>query len=126
VGGDGTLHVAYQDGRADTVHYLAWNGSAGASELVDDGTRSGDRTHPVGAGATIFLTGGGPAIAYQDGATADVVIARKAGATWTATPLATGRNLDGFHLAAAGTTLAWDVLDPTKLPPGSLEIRAAP
>jgi MYXO-CTERM domain-containing protein len=126
VGGDGTVHVAYQDGRADTVHYLAWNGSASASELVDDGTRSGDRTHPVGAGATIFLTGGAPAIAYQDGATADVVIARKAGATWTATPLATGRNLDGFHLAAAGTTLAWDVLDPTKLPPGSLEIRAAP
>ncbi|MBK9030794.1 MAG: hypothetical protein IPL61_05545 [Myxococcales bacterium] len=126
VGPDGTLHIAYQDARTDTVHYLAWTGTAGASELVDDGTRAGDRTHSVGAGATVFLSGGAPAIAYQDAATADLVIARKTGATWTPTPLATGRTLDGFHIAAAGTTLAWDALDPTVIPAGSLAIQTAP
>jgi hypothetical protein len=123
VGPDGTLHVAYQDARADTVHYLSWNGSPSPTELVDDGTRAGDRTHPVGAGATVFLRGGAPAIAYQDAATADLVVAAKSGATWTPTPIASTRNLDGFHLAAAGATLAWDALDPTALPPGKLEIQ---
>ena len=123
VGPDGTLHVAYQDARADTVHYLSWNGTPGAIELVDDGTRAGDRTHPVGAGATVFLRGGAPAIAYQDAATADLVVAAKAGATWAPTPVASTRTLDGFHLAAAGATLAWDALDPTNLPPGKLEIQ---
>ena len=124
VGSDGTLHVAYQDARTDTVHYLTWSGgTASPSELVDDGTRVGDRTHPVGAGATVFLGGSGPAIAYQDAATADLVVARKAGAAWTATPLATGRTLDGFHVAAAGQMLAWDALDPVGTPVGSMVIR---
>ncbi len=51
------------------------------------------------------------------------VVAAKSGATWPPTPIASTRNLDGFHLAAAGATLAWDALDPTALPPGKLEIQ---
>lgn len=124
---DGTLHVAYQDARADTVNYLTWSGgTASPIELVDDGTRTGDRTHPVGAGATVFIGSSGPAIAYQDAATADLVIARKAGAAWTATPLATGRTLDGFHVAAAGRALAWDALDPTSTPAARMVVQSAP
>ncbi|MEZ4400131.1 MAG: MYXO-CTERM sorting domain-containing protein [Kofleriaceae bacterium] len=126
VGADGALHVAYQDARADTVLYVSWAGTPGPIELVDDGTRAGDRTHPVGAGATMLFVGGAPAIAYQDGATADLVVAKRAGGAWTATPLAATRALDGFHLAAAGATLAWDTLDPTVIPPGSLAIEPVP
>jgi hypothetical protein len=126
VGPDGTLHVAYQDARADTVHYLSWNGTATPSELVDDGTRAGDRTHPVGAGATVYVGNGGPEIAYQDGATADLVIARKSGATWSQTAFAAGAVLDGFHVAAAGSTLAWDTLDPQIIPATKLSVRRAP
>jgi len=127
VGADGTLHIAYQDARADTVYYLAWrDGIPGAPELVDDGTRTGDRTHPVGAGATIYLAAdGGPAIAYQDGATADLVIARKRGPTWTAAPQASTRLLDGFHLAAAAGTMAWDQLDPQVIPATKLSVGRA-
>ena len=127
VGTDGVLHVAYQDARADTVHYLTWSGgTASAVELVDDGTRAGDRTHPVGAGATVYLTPGGPAIAYQDGATADLVVAHRGGSGWTATPLMPGRLLDGFHVAAAGRVLAWDQLDPREMPATRLQVQGAP
>ena len=77
----------------------------------------------MGAGATVFLRGGAPAIAYQDAATADLVVAAKAGAAWAPAAVASTRTLDGFHLAAAGATLAWDALDPTNLPPGKLEIQ---
>jgi uncharacterized protein (TIGR03382 family) len=126
VGPDGVIHVGYQDARADTVYYVSWNGTAGTPELVDDGTRTGDRTHPVGAGATVFLSGSGPAIAYQDGNTADLVVAKKSGAAWSTTTLATGRVLDGFHIAVGGNTIAWDSLDPVVIPPGKLSIGARP
>ena len=78
VGGDGTVHVAYQDALGDELMYTTWaNGAAGTPEIVDDGVRAGDRTHPVGAAAAIYLVNGAPTIAYQDGMTADVYVAQK-------------------------------------------------
>src|SRR5205807_8829512 len=62
---DGTVHIAYQDALGDQLMYTTWSsGTAGTPVVVDDGTRAGDRTHPVGAAASIFLVNGTPAIAY--------------------------------------------------------------
>ncbi len=127
VAGDGTVHVAYQDALADELMYTTWNnGTAGTPEVVDDGTRTGDRTHPVGAAATIYLSNGTPTIAYQDGMTADVYLAQKSGATWMTTGLATGPLLDGFSIGATtghGTpVLVWDTLDPSQDPPNGLTV----
>ena len=69
VAGDGTVHVAYQDALGDELMYTTWNGTPGTPEVVDDGLRAGDRTHPVGAAASIYLVNGAPTIAYQDGMT---------------------------------------------------------
>ncbi|MBV8761054.1 MAG: hypothetical protein JO257_27410, partial [Deltaproteobacteria bacterium] len=127
VAADGTVHVAYQDALADELLYTTWsNGMAGTPEIVDDGTRAGDRTHPVGAAATLYLSNGTPTIAYQDGMTADVYLAQKSGAMWTTMGLATGPLLDGFSIGATtghGTpVLAWDTLDPAQDPPNGLTV----
>ena len=126
VDGSGTIHIAYQDAIGDQLMYITWNGTPSAPEIVDDGQRAGDRTHSVGAAAAIYLVNGSPVIAYQDGLTADVYVATKAGATWTTTGLATGLLLDGFSIAATtghGTAyLAWDRLDPALSPPNGLAV----
>jgi MYXO-CTERM domain-containing protein len=126
VAGDGTVHLAYQDALGDQLMYTTWNGTAGVPEIVDDGTRPNDRTHPVGGGAVIYLNNGTPTIAYQDGMTADVYLAVKAGAAWMPTGLATGPLLDGFSIAVTtghGTpVLAWDTLDPSQDPPNGLTV----
>jgi len=127
VAADGTVHLAYQDALGDQLMYTTWNGSPGVPEIVDDGTRPSDRTHPVGAGAVIYLSNGTPTIAYQDGLTADVYTVVKAGAAWMPTGLATGPLLDGFSLAVTtghgGTpVLAWDTLDPSHEPPNGLTV----
>jgi hypothetical protein len=129
VAGDGTVHLAYQDALGDQLMYTTWsNGTAGVPEIVDDSTRPNDRTHPVGGGAVIYLNNGTPTIAYQDGLTADVYIAVKAGAAWMPTGLATGPLLDGFSIAVTtghGTpVLAWDTLDPSQDPPNGLTVLA--
>jgi hypothetical protein len=126
VDGSGTIHVAYQDALGDQVFYTSWNGSPGAVELVDDGVRAGDRTHPVGAGASIYLRGGDPAIAYQDGLVSDIVVATRSGGTWTATPLSAGPQLDGFHVAAAPGIVVWDRLDRGVLGVHGLTVQPAP
>ena len=122
----GVVHVAYQDAQGDQVYYLTWTpGSpAGAPELVDDGVRAGDRPHPVGAGATIWLASGEPVIAYQDGISSDLVLARKSGGAWSHSDHATGALLDGFHIAAPaqGGVLIWDQLDKLRSPPHGLAI----
>ncbi|MEO6774296.1 MAG: hypothetical protein ABI467_14970, partial [Kofleriaceae bacterium] len=126
VGGDGTVHVAYQDALGDQLMYTTWNGTPGTPELVDDGVRAGDRTHPVGAAASIYLVNGAPTIAYQDGMTSDVDIAQKGG-MWTMTPLATGPLLDGFSIAATtahgSPYLAWDTKDPNAMTISSLTVK---
>jgi MYXO-CTERM domain-containing protein len=123
----GTIHIAYQDAIGDQLLYTTWNSTAGAPEVVDDGQRAGDRTHPVGAGASIYLVGGAPAIAYQDGLTSDVYVATRGAASWTAAALSSGPLLDGISIGAAvgpgGVPyLAWDRLDPALSPPHTLAV----
>lgn len=121
VDGSGTIHVAYQDALGDQVMYTSFNGSVATPELVDDGTRAGDRTHNVGAGAAIYLVNGTPTIAYQDGMKSDVYVATKSGAMWTSTAVASGLLLDGFAIAVTtahgGTPMAaWGQIDPSANP----------
>ena len=131
VGGDGTVHIAYQDALGDQLMYTTWNGAPGTPEVVDDGQRAGDRTHPVGAGASIYLVNGGPVIAYQDGLTSDVYTAAKA-STWTTNALTTNTSahlLDGFSIASttahgSAPVLAWDSMNPANSPPHGLLVRS--
>ena len=125
----GVVHVAYQDAITDELLYTTYSSATaavGTPEVVDDGVRAGDRTHPVGAGASIYLTAGGPAIAYQDGLTADVDVATRTGSTWTHAAVAATPLLDGFHIATTtahgAPYLAWDQLDPAKSPPNTLHV----
>jgi hypothetical protein len=128
VDGSGTIHIAYQDGLGDQLMYTTWNGNPGTPEVVDDGQRAGDRPHNVGAAASIYLVSGSPAIAYQDGLTADVYVATRSGSGWAQSALATGPLLDGFSIAATtghGTpVLAWDSLDPSQSPPNTLAVQS--
>ncbi|HEY5923285.1 MAG TPA: hypothetical protein VIV11_16510 [Kofleriaceae bacterium] len=124
---DGTVHIAYQDALGDQLMYTTWNGSPGTPEVVDDGQRPGDRTHPVGAAAAIYLNGATPSIAYQDGMVSDVMIATKGG-TWTTMPLAQGPLLDGFSIGATtgkgSPVIAWGTMDPALAPPTLLTVRS--
>ena len=129
----GTVHVAYQDAVGDQLLYTTWqDGAAGPVELVDDGVRPGEsRTHPVGASAALFMdTDGVPAIAYQDGATSDLVIARRTGGAWARDDLPTRPELDGFFISAAASegrsVLASYQYDRSVYPPGALQIRVNP
>ena len=126
VDGAGVVHIAYQDAIGDQLFYTTWNGTPGTPELVDDGQRTGDRTHPVGAAAALYIVSGGPVIAYQDGLTSDVYLAAKAGAGWTTELVAGGPLLDGISIAATtghGTPyLAWDSLDPAVSPINQLRV----
>ncbi len=128
VDGTGTIHIAYQDALGDQLLYTTWNGSPGTPEVVDDGQRPGDRTHNVGASASIYLVHGAPAIAYQDGMNADVYVATRSGTSWTTTGVAVGPLLDGFSIGAAlhggSPVLAWGALDPAASPLGSVVVRA--
>jgi uncharacterized protein (TIGR03382 family) len=127
VAADGTVHIAYQDALGDQLMYTTWNNTPGMPEIVDDGERPNDRTHPVGAAATIYLDNGTPTIAYQDGLTSDVYTAVKSGASWMPTGLATGPLLDGFSIGVTTShngkpVMAWDTLDPSQDPPNGLTV----
>ena len=128
VDGSGAVHVAYQDALGDQLMYVMYNGSVSTPEIVDDGTRAGDRTHPVGAGASIYLVNASPTIAYQDGLTADVYVATKSGAAWTKNAVAQGKLLDGFAIAVTtkhgSPVAAWGQIDPSANPNKNLVVRA--
>ncbi|HEY3803878.1 MAG TPA: hypothetical protein VGL61_14785 [Kofleriaceae bacterium] len=130
VASDGTVHVAYQDVVGNEVMYTSWNaGTAGTPEVVDDGERSGDRPHPVGAAAAIYLVNDSPVIAYQDGLAADVDVATRMGpGAWNMNDLASGPLLDGFFIAATtghgSPVLAWDSLNPADDPVHNLLLAA--
>ncbi len=133
VDGDGTVHVAYQDAVGDRLLYTSWSdGTAGPIEVIDDGVRAGEtRTHPVGASATLFIDAGGAiAVAYQDGALSDAVIARRTSGSWTRDDLLTGLLLDGFHISGVSkegrSALASYQYDQSLLPPGTLQITIDP
>ena len=121
-----TIHIAYQDALIDAVYYTSWNGTVTPPQLVDDGARNNDRAHPVGASATIVLRGGLPTIVYQDGMNADLMLAQRSGMTWSASPLAPGSPLDGFHVAGTGATLVWGALDHTTDPIMTLKSQLLP
>ncbi|MEZ4366373.1 MAG: hypothetical protein R2939_08800 [Kofleriaceae bacterium] len=122
-----TLHVAYQDALGDQLLYATWSGGDVTVEVVDDGVRDGDRPHPVGASAALWLDGGAPRVAYQDGMSADVVVAtRGAGAGWPRQYVTSDVDLDGFYLAAAGGVLAWDQLSHARYPASALVVQLAP
>ncbi|HEY4059726.1 MAG TPA: hypothetical protein VGM39_24095, partial [Kofleriaceae bacterium] len=115
-----TLHIAYQDALGDQLMYTTFNGAPGTPEVVDDGQRTGDRTHPVGASASIYLVNGSPTIAYQDGLASDVYVAQKGG-SWSTNDVASGALIDGISVAGtvgpSGTQfLAWDSMDPATTP----------
>ncbi|MCX5747590.1 MAG: hypothetical protein NT062_34425 [Proteobacteria bacterium] len=125
---NGTVHVAYQDALGDQLMYTTWNGTPGTPVVVDDGQRPGDRTHPVGAAASVYVANGGPAIAYQDGLTSDVYVATLAGGAWQTTAVASGPLLDGFSIGTTtahggGTYLAWEQLVPANTPPQGLIVQ---
>jgi hypothetical protein len=130
VASDGTVHVAYQDVVGSQVMYTTWNaGTAGTPEVVDDGERSGDRPHPVGASAAIYLVNDSPVIAYQDGLAADVDVSTRMGpGAWNMNDLASGPLLDGFFIAVetahGSPVLAWDSLNPADDPVHNLLLAA--
>lgn len=133
VDGGGTVHIAYQDALRDRLLYTTWTpAGAGAVELVDDGAREGDRGHNVGAGTAIALDGNGqPAIVYQDGATADLLVARRSGdGQWTRGDLMSGPELFGFYNGAAtGGGQVWVVThmyDRAVFPPGEPRVTTLP
>jgi len=105
-----------------------WNGAPGTPEVVDDGRRTGDRPHNVGAAAALYLVNGAPVIAYQDGLDADVYVATRSGTGWSTTGIATGPVLDGFSIGATtghgSPVLAWGALDPARDPIGQLVIES--
>ncbi len=125
----GLVHAAYEDAVGHQVFYLTFTpgGAVGTPEVVDDGTRAADRPHWVGAGLALWLDTG-PRIAYQDAATANVVIATKS-TSWSHADQTTGAPLDGFHLAAPprGTgPLVWDQMSSASAASHRLVIVAAP
>ncbi len=128
VASDGTIHIVYQDGIGQQVMYTTWNnGTAGTPEVVDSGVRSGDRPHPVGAAAALWLANDSPVVAYQDGLASDVDVATRVGpGSWTMNDLASGPLLDGFFIAVTtghgSPVLAWDSLNPADDPVHNLVI----
>ena len=127
VDGAGTVHIAYQDAIGDQLMYTTWNGAPGTPEIVDDGQRTGDRTHTVGASAAIYLVNGTPSIAYHDGISSDVYVASKQ-APWSVTNVAPGPLLDGISVDGASgpggkTYLAWDSIDKNASPVHNLVVK---
>jgi hypothetical protein len=126
----GTVHVAYQDALGDQLLYVSWDGTVSPVEIVDDGTRDGDRTHTVGAQSAVAIANGVPVIFYQDGVTADLVAARQGNATWQREDVLVGATLDGFFASAAsagGRTLVSSYrYDRSYYPPGELVVSELP
>ncbi|MGE0398314.1 MAG: hypothetical protein AB7T06_16540 [Kofleriaceae bacterium] len=127
VDGSGTVHVAYQDAIGDQLMYTTWSGAPGTPEVVDDGQRTGDRTHSVGASAAIYLVNGTPSIVYHDGVTSDVYTASKQN-PWAVTNVAPGPLLDGISVDGAtgpggAVFLAWDSIDKNTTPVHNLVVK---
>ena len=132
VASDGTVHIVYEENLGQQVMYTTWNnGTVGTPETVDDGERMGDRPHPVGQSAQIWLNNGTPEVAYQDGLASDVYTAvRSAPGVWTTTDLAGTALLDGFSIAVTtghgAAVIAWDSLNVQVTPPHTVVVQSAP
>jgi hypothetical protein len=125
--------VAFQDAVEDSLRYLT--GTAGAIlgiEMVDDGIRSADRNHPVGAASAVVVEpSGGIAVVYQDAAQSDLLFARRDGAgVWTHGDLLAGEPGYGFYNAAVSeggqVWVATFGYDREKYPPGEVWIANLP
>lgn len=83
VDADGAPHLCFQDGRTDTLRYLA--PTLGINETADDGARvnedgRGYALHVVGEDCNMrFGTAGEPLIVYQDSTGHDIFTARRDG-----------------------------------------------
>ncbi len=100
-----TLYVAYQDADRDRLllKTIAAGGEVGAAEVVDDGRREGDRNHSVGASASLRVSSDEIIVAYQDSASATLVVSRRSlVGDWTRSESAGGF---GVGLALSGGEL---------------------
>lgn len=113
IGSDGTVHVAFSNSEGK-LYYASYKGSVTMmpkAELVDDGVRMSDE-HAVGAGATLFLDGDKPVIAYQDSTTATLEVARREMTGWTKKMLAGTAGVSrGYYPQAVNLGSKWWVLD---------------
>jgi hypothetical protein len=123
------VHLAFQDATGDRLMYSTFDGATIAPPMiVDDGVREGDdRTHPVGASASLLIEGDrAPRVLYQDGLTADLEIATLEQNSWQRRTLLGGERLDGFFISTTslGNTswMAQYFYDLSVYPPGDLEI----
>ncbi len=128
----GTLHVAYQDEIHHQLLYTSFaDDTVGPIEVVDNGVREGDRPHPVGASSAVMVTASGQiAVAYQDSATSDLLLARRIDGEWQREDLLSSVHLDGFFVDAAATSAAVELssyqYDRSVYPPGQLVITTIP
>jgi uncharacterized protein (TIGR03382 family) len=125
----GDVWVAYQDAVDDRLLAIRWNETEGAAapELIDDGRRDGDRPHSMGGGAHLLISPSGPAVAYQDGTTADLLWASRADdGSWARGTLLAGEVGYGFHIAAAGAWVSTYAYDQAHWPPGHTEVVRVP
>lgn len=94
------LHVAYVDATHGTLLYKQIASGAAApatAEVIDDGTRSGDANHAVGAGANLILdASSSPRVVYQDQTLSDLEKATR-GSGWTHSDLNMGDPGYGFY-----------------------------
>lgn len=118
---DGTLHVAYVDAVRDRLLYRAIKDGPGsmpgALEVIDDGTRGSGaarESHAVGAGATLFIDGGAPRVAYQDQTANTLELATRGGNGWTLeTKAGGGGKSRGYYPQAVQLDGKWVLLDVT-------------
>lgn len=91
----GVAHVAYMN--VSHADLMLRDTSTPTAELVDDGYRIVGQTedglpkpefHQVGYDASLLLAGDQPAILYQDATSHELLLAERAGNTWTRTTLA--------------------------------------
>ena len=108
----GTVHVVYQETVDAILLYRSLTFAdddtfdISPATVIDDGSREGERPHPVGGGAALALDSAGTlVVVHQDGATADLLIARQAeDGTWTRDDAFTGPTGYGFWNGLAATT----------------------
>jgi len=103
IGGDDSVHLAYQTTIANDLRYvgLAPGQLVGEVVVVDDGVRPATQ-HPVGGSASIILdSSGSPIIVYQDGYTLEIRKATQSGGAWTHDVAASGPAALGFSVGMA-------------------------